>query len=157
MLRSDESGQAMVEVAIGLFLLLVLTMAAIDFGYMFSTKVTLQNAVRQAGRYAMTGRCITGSDGSCSKTRYNSIVATLQDYSLGFLNSNNTGDVTFVCTDKGGGCPNQAGGPGDQVTISVAYPYGFLSPLLAAFFPSHAYTVRVSAAFTNEQFPPSAS
>jgi Flp pilus assembly protein TadG len=156
MFRKDE-GQAMVEVALSLSLLLLLTFGAIDFGYLFSTKVTLQNAVRQAGRYAITGQCITGTDGSCSQSRYNSIVKALQDNSLGFLNTSNASDISITCTNNGGGCPSNAGGPGDLVTISVAYPYGFLSPLLAAFFPSHAYTIRVSSAFTNEPFPPTAS
>ena len=153
----DDSGQALIEVALSLMLLLVFSMAAMDFGYLFSQKLTLQNAVRQAGRYAITGQCITGSNGSCSVTRYNSVVQTLQNTSLGYLNTSNTGDVSMTCTNEGGGCPNSAGGPGDLVTISVSYPYTFLSPMLAAFFPSHAYTIKVGASFTNESFPPSAS
>ncbi len=157
MKRTDDQGQALVEVAFSLFLLVLLSMAAIDCGYLFSTKVTLQNAVRQAGRYALTGQCITGSNGSCTQTRYNSIVQTLQTSSVGFLNASNSGDITISCTNTGGGCPNNAGGPGDLVTISVSYPYRFVSPLMAAFFPFHAYTIRVSAAFTNESFPPAAS
>ena len=153
----DESGQSIIEVGISLMLLLVFSMAAMDFGYLFSQKLTLQNAVRQAGRYAITGQCVTGSNGSCSVTRYNSVVQTLQNTSLGYLNTSNTGDVSMTCTNEGGGCPNSAGGPGDLVTISVSYPYTFLSPMLAAFFPSHAYTIKVGASFTNESFPPSAS
>lgn len=152
-----DSGQALAETAISLSILLVLAMATIDFGYLFFTKLTLQNAVRQADRYAVTGQCISGSDGTCTQTRYNSIIATLQDNSLGLLNAGNTGDVSVTCTNDGGGCPNNAGGPGDLITISVSYPYSFLSPLLAAFFPGHAFTVGVSATSLNEPFPPSAS
>jgi Flp pilus assembly protein TadG len=155
-LRGD-SGQSVTEVAISLMLLVSFSMAAMDFGYLFSKKLTLQNAVRQAGRYAITGQCITGSNGSCSITRYNSVVQTLQNTSLGYLNSSNTGDVSMTCTNTGGGCPNNAGGPGDLVTISVSYPYTFLSPMLAVLFPNHAYTIKVGASFTNESFPPSAS
>jgi TadE-like protein len=117
----DDSGQALIEVALSLMLLLVFSMAAMDFGYLFSQKLTLQNT------------------------------------SLGYLNTSNTGDVSMTCTNEGGGCPNSAGGPGDLVTISVSYPYTFLSPMLAAFFPSHSYTIKVGASFTNESFPPSAS
>lgn len=157
MKQPNDSGQSMVEMAICLFLLLVMVMATIDFGYLFSSKVTLQNAVRQAGRYAITGQCITAGDGSCSKSRYNSIVTTLQNYSLGLLTSSNIGDVTIRCVDKGGGCPNAAGGPGDIVTISVAYPYPFLTPFISPFFPQHKCTINVSASFTNEPFPPSES
>ncbi len=143
--------------AISLSILIAMAMAAMDFGYLLSTKLTLQNAVRQAGRYAVTGQCIAGSDGSCTQTRYNSVVKALQDSSLGMINANNTNDITMVCTNKGGGCPNNAGGPGDLVTISISYPYGFLSPILASFFPSHSYTIKVGTAFINEPFPPSAS
>lgn len=154
---SDDSGQGVIEIALSLSLLLLLIMVTIDFGYLFSTKLTLQNAVRQAGRYAITGQCVQ-SNGSCSLTRYNSIVQTLEAASLGVVNSNNAGSVvTISCNNQGGGCPNGAGGPGDVVTISVNYPYHFLSPVLAPFFHGSSYTIKVSAAFANEMFPPTQS
>jgi Flp pilus assembly protein TadG len=153
----NDSGQSLVEAAISLSLLLMLAMATMDFGYLFYTKLTLQNAVRQADRYAVTGQCTTGSDGTCTQTRYNSIVATLQDNSLGLLNTGNSADVSLACTNNGGGCPNNAGGPGDLITINVSYPYSFVSPVLGAFFPGHAYTIKVSSTSMNEPFPPGAS
>jgi Flp pilus assembly protein TadG len=147
----------MVEMAFAASVFLSLLMATIDFGWMFSNKLTLQNAVRQAGRYAITGQCIE-SNGACSLSRYNSILNTLENYSLGLINSNNAGsDVTISCTNQGGGCPNGAGGPGDIVTITVTYPYSFVTPFLAPLFPNHSYTIKVSAAFTNEPFPPGQS
>src|ERR1700761_3239598 len=99
----NDSGQSLAEAAISLSLLLMLAMATMDFGYLFYTKLTLQNAVRQADRYAVTGQCISGSDGTCTQTRYNSIVATLQDNSLGLLNSGNSADISLACTNNGGG------------------------------------------------------
>ncbi len=153
----NDCGQAMVEMAIAASVLLLLFMATIDFGWMFSNKLTLQNAVRQAGRYAITGQCIQSS-GSCSLSRYNSIVQTLESYSLGLINSSNVNSyVTITCTNLGGGCPNQAGGPGDIVVITVNYHYHFVTPALAPLFPNHSYNIKVSAAFTNESFPPGQS
>jgi len=150
-----DSGQTMVETAFAISVLLTLMMATVDFGWLLSNKLTLQNAVRQAGRYAITGQCIE-SNGSCSETRYNSILTTLENYSLGRINSANVGSVvSFTCTDQGGGCPSGAGGPGDVITIKVSYPYQFITPAIAACFPSHTYTITVSASFTNEPFPPS--
>jgi Flp pilus assembly protein TadG len=145
----------MIEVAISLAVFLLLIMGTIDFGFLLSTKVTLQNAVRQAGRYAITGNCVTQSNGTCN--RYNSIIQTLQNASTGLLNNSNTGDITISCLSNGGGCPNNAGGPGDVVTITVNYPYHFLSPLISTFFSNRPYNVKVSAAFTNEAFPPASS
>jgi len=158
MVKANDSGQSLVETALSLLCFLFLVMGIIDFGYMTYAKATLQNAVRQAGRYAITGQCITGSGGTCSESRYNSIIQTLQNFSNGLLTSSNTAtDVTISCINQGGGCPNNAGGPGDVVTISVNYPYPLLTSLIAKFFPGGSYTIQVSAAFTNEHFPPSQS
>jgi len=158
MAKANDSGQSLLEVAFALWVFLLLVFGIMDFGYLMSTKATLQNAVRQAGRYAITGNCITGADGSCSMTRYNSIVQTLENTSLGLINNGNvSSDLTIACTNQGGGCPNNAGGPGDVVTISVSYPYPFITPWIAPFFPSRSYTINVSAAVTNEPFPPGQS
>ncbi len=154
MTKANDSGQALVEVAISLSIFLLLVLATIDFGHLFSTKLTLQNAVRQGGRYAITGQCITGSDGTCSQSRYNSIIQTVENAALGMLNSS---EIQLVCTDKGGGCPNLAGGPGDIITINVTYPYHFMTGPVGVFFPGKSYTIKVSSAFTNEVFPPSQS
>ena len=158
MRKPNDCGQALVETAFSVSLFLLLVMATFDFAYMTFAKLTLQNAVRQAGRYAITGQCITGSGGSCSQTRYNSILQTLEDVSIGLLNSSNVNSyANITCSNQGGGCPNGAGGPGDVVTISVTYPYPFITPLIAPFFPNRSYSIRVSSAFTNEAFPPSQS
>lgn len=155
--RPNDSGQTMIELAFAASVFLTLLLAVIDFGWMFSNKLTLQNAVRQAGRYAITGQCFQ-NNGSCTLTRYNSILQTLENYSLGLINSNNvSSDVAITCTNQGGGCPNPGGGPGDIITITVTYPYQFVTPVIAPLFPSHSYTIKVSAAFTNEAFPPSQS
>ena len=158
MKKKNDSGQALVEVAISLSVFLLLAMGTIDFAIMFNHKLTLQNAVRQAARYAITGQCILGANGTCSLSRYNSILSTLETASTGLLNANNVGsDVTITCIDGGGGCPNNAGGPKDIVTINVAFPHQFMMPLIAPFFHNNPLTIKVSASFTNEQFPPGAS
>ena len=154
MAKANDSGQTLVEFAISLSIFLLLVLGVIDFGYLYSTKVTLQNAVRQGGRYAITGECITGSDGSCSQTRYNSILQTVENASLGRLNSS---QISITCQDEGGGCPNGAGGPGDVVTITVTYPYNFMTGPIGKFFPSKSYTLTISSTFTNEIFQPSQS
>jgi Flp pilus assembly protein TadG len=154
MVKANDSGQTLVEFAISLPIFLLLVLGVIDFGYLSSTKVTLQNAVRQGGRYAITGNCITGSDGTCSQTRYNSILQTVETAALGSLNSS---QISITCQDEGGGCPNGAGGPGDVVTITVTYPYHFMTGPIGAFFTGNSDTLKVSSAFTNEIFPPSQS
>src|ERR1035437_686241 len=108
MTKANDSGQTLVETAISLSVFLLLVLGTIDFGYLFSNKLTLQNAVRQGGRYAITGQCITGSDGSCSQSRYNSILTVVKKASLGLFNSSQTQQK---CPEGGGGSPPLAGGP----------------------------------------------
>ncbi len=157
MTNAKDSGATLVEFAMALSLFLLLILGTLDFAYLFYTKLTLQNAVRQAGRYAITGQCVTNPNGTCKVNRYNSIIQTLQTTSIGLLNASNLGDINIVCTNNGGGCPNNAGGPGDIVTITVTYTYNFLTAPISKFFAGGKYRYTVSAAFTNEPFPPGQS
>ena len=49
-------GQTLAEFAISLPLLLILVFGIVEFGRMFQSWVTIQNAARAAARYAVTGR-----------------------------------------------------------------------------------------------------
>ena len=155
MRKTNDSGQALVEIAFSLGIFLLLVWGTIEFGSMYSTKMTLQNAVRQAGRYALTGQCVETA-GSCTESRYNSIIATLEGTSDGLITPSNAGDISVTCINEGGQCLSNAGGPGDMVVITVTYPYKFLTGPISRFFPS-GYTISVSASFKNEMFPPSQS
>ena len=158
MKRKNDSGQAIVEIAISLSVFLMLAMGTVDFAIMFNHKLTLQNAVRQAGRYAITGQCQAGANGTCS--RLAGITTTLEAASAGLINANNFNSVvTISCTpgDGGAGCPTNTGGPKDVVTIQVAFPHRFLMPLIAPFFRNQPLMINVAATFTNEPFPPGQS
>jgi len=140
-----DSGQSIVEFALCALILFMLVFAIIDFSYLFYAKLTLQNAVRQGGRYAITGQAISG------KSRYLSILTTVQNFSMGMATSSNT----TVCGQiLGCQC---GGGPGETVTVKVTYPYKFITPLIARVFTNGTYTVTVSSSFKNEQFPPSST
>ncbi|MFZ0313820.1 MAG: TadE/TadG family type IV pilus assembly protein [Candidatus Korobacteraceae bacterium] len=163
MTKRNDSGQALIEVAFSIGIFLLLVMGTIEFGNLFNTKSTLQNAVRQAGRYAITGQCIGGA-GTCTESRYNSILTKVENTSDGYINSGNVAtDVSVTCADGGSGCLNSsgtadpAGGPGDLITITVTYPYAFVTGPIAKFFGGGTYTITVSSSFKNEAFPPSQS
>lgn len=138
-----DTGQTLVEFAISALVFLLLVFSIIDFSYLFFAKLTLQNAVRQAGRYAITGQAMP------SKSRLASILQTARDYEMGFATSTNT----TVSSTVGGS--NSGGGPGDTVTVTATYNYRFMTPLVAVFFTHGAYTITVSSTFKNEPFPPS--
>jgi len=136
-----------VEVAMVLPLLFMLLCAVIDFSHLFYVEMTLQNALREAGRYATTGNHLT-SNGT-TLTRVNSIIATAQQAAAGLNVSSNSINISSV---KGGA--GSAGGPGDIVTISTTNTVQMLTPVIAPFFkPNGTYNVTVSVSFKNEPFP----
>ncbi len=143
--RREEAGSSMLEFAFAGAVFFFLIFSIFDFSYLYMYKMELQNAVRQAGRYAITGQSMP------SLNRYSSILQTVDNLSSGLANSGNT----TVCSSTGG-C-GSAGGPGDVVTITVDYTYHFATPFVGAFFPNHQYVIKVSSSFTNEAFPPSES
>ena len=52
-LRKSQAGQAMVEMALALPVLLMLVGGIIDFGWLFYNKIALNNAAREGARYAV--------------------------------------------------------------------------------------------------------
>src|ERR1017187_6789211 len=138
-----DSGQTLVEFAIAALVFLLLIFAVFDFSYLYFAKLTLQSAVRQGGRYAITGQAMT------SKTRYDSILQTVKDSSLGFATNSNA--TISIYSALGGS--QTAGGPGDTITIAVTYNYYFITPMLAVLFTNGTYQFNVSASFKNEPFP----
>src|SRR6266571_8289178 len=52
--RRGQRGQAMVEFALGLPLLLMVVFAIVDFGRAYSVYVTITNAAREGARYGVT-------------------------------------------------------------------------------------------------------
>ena len=57
-MRRNTSGQSLVEFAIVLPLLLLVFFGIFEFGRFYFTKLTLQHAVREATRFAITGNVL---------------------------------------------------------------------------------------------------
>jgi len=155
----DTSGQTLVESALSATVLILFIFGSLDIGCLFFAKVTLQNAVRTAARYAITGNCGTngGVGSNCFVTgpqdRLNVILQTVTNYSF----SVRPVVVSVQCVQ--GSCPaaagqgsNNAGGPGDTVKVSATYTYYPI--ILGQFFDGGSYTFTVSSSFKNEAFPP---
>lgn len=154
--RGDESGQSMLEFAMSAVVFFAIFFAVIDFGFVFFAKVALQNAVRQAGRYAITGNC--GSGGNCFGATGNRlpIITQIVKNDSYFLNPT----VTVTCIS--GSCPGYgggAGGPQDVVQITATYTwYPFvLTKFLPGSIPGGHVPITVSSIFKNEPFAPPSS
>jgi Flp pilus assembly protein TadG len=137
-----------VEFAIVLPIFFLLVFGILDFGRLFYVEMTLQNAVRQAGRFAATGNHTTSNGNTLSRVA--SIVQVAQDAAPTL----NLSAANIQISSLSGGTGN-AGGPDDTVTISISEKLQLMTPLIARFFPGGIYSFTVSSTFRNEPFPPS--
>ena len=154
----SESGQSLVETALCALLFWLFIFGTFDFGFLYYTKVTLQNAVRQAARYAVTGNCTSApcfDPSNGSGDRLNTILQTVSDYSFGLNATVSVSCIQGSCLSTYGYGTNNAGGPGDTVQISAQYT--FRPIILHNIFTGGSYTYTVSSTFQNEHFAPPAS
>jgi Flp pilus assembly protein TadG len=147
--RKSRHGQATVEFAMVVPLFFLLIFGMIDIGRLFFVQVTLQNAMRQAGRYAVTGNKVSG------QSRVDSITQVAQQASVGtgLSNIQITSQTAGVTSTNG-----DAGGPGATVTISLTTQLKLYTPLIGRYFGTNGvYTFTVSTTFRNEPFDPSST
>jgi len=144
-LRS-RSGQSLVEFALVAPLFFLLVFGITDFGRLFFTQETLQFALREAGRYAVTGQHKADPNKAGSNlSRVASIIAVAKEKAIGI-------DVSNVVVSSGG-VNNFAGNPGDTVVVSLTTNLRLITPMIGRFFgPSQTYTFTVQTTFRNEPF-----
>lgn len=144
--RVRRSGVSLVETALAVPLLLLLVFGTVDLGRVLFGHLTLQHAVREAGRFAVTGRTLGGIRGD--HPRLDSVIEIVVGDAKPFPLS--TADVHVSSASGGEG---SAGGPGDVVTISVRYPITLLTPMIGKCFRNGQFIVEVASTFRNEFFP----
>jgi Flp pilus assembly protein TadG len=142
----ERRGEGLVEFALVLPMGLLLMFAVIDLGRYYFVRETLEHAVRQAGRYAITGQS------SPPLNRVNSIAAVASNSAAGL----DTTAIVISSSAVGSGIwtNNWAGAPGDNVKISLTTTIGFFTPGIGRYFgASQSNTFTVSVTFRNENFP----
>jgi hypothetical protein len=128
---------------------------------MFYVNLTIQHAVREGARYAITG----SGDGSCGGTVRSCAVAKIRNSSVGLCDKNPC-TITFyrllsgdppvedpLPTDPNDPGSSVVGGPSELIVIRVAYSWPLLTPIIKPFFPDGKYSFTVGATMRNEPFP----
>ncbi len=141
-LRCNTSGQSLVEFAIVLPLLLLMFFGIFEFGRFYFTKLTVQHAVREATRFAITGNTLTDPETGEPIDRAGSIVRVILD------NTNNL-DVNL---DGITITPADGGGPQDIVRVHVEFQYDLTIPLIQHIVPDGHLNFSFSTAMRNEAF-----
>jgi Flp pilus assembly protein TadG len=104
----DESGQALVEFAIVLPLLIAVVLGIVQFGIAYNNYVTLTNATRVGARKAAVSRFLGDSGASAQAAT----VAAAPNLKL------KTSDV-IIAVSPGGSWTT----PGSDVSVSASYPF----------------------------------
>ena len=135
--RRDDKGQSMVETAIVLPLLLLLTFGIIEFGVLLYVNLALENGVSQASRLGITG------NGGAS--RQASILAELRRSTPTLTIDDSHIEFTHLA---GGAWVSGLGGAGDVSKLTVTYPHQLvvLTPLVSG----GRVTLRAESAMKNE-------
>ena len=136
-----ERGSMLVEAAVVLPLLLLLLFAITEFGRLFYTKITVESAVRQAARFAVTGNLLEdpGSPGN-DLSREDGIKQYVVTHAAGV-----TVDPSRITVEPLGG-----GGPGDLVKVTAEHTFRFVAPIVGRFFDDGEYTFTYTATMKNE-------
>ena len=111
-IRSGERGQAMVEFAIVVPILLVLVFGIIQFGIVFNHSLTLTDAVRAGARQGAVSRTLPGGAGAA----FAATEARVRSAAQGSLSD--AGDPTALVVTV-----TSTFAQGSDVTVKASYPY----------------------------------
>lgn len=146
--KEQPPGASIVEFALVVPLFFVFFFAVFDFAQLFYCQMTLQNAVRQACRYATTGNHLADpAHAGHTLSRIASIMQVAQQAAGGL-------SVSGIQISSTTGGTGSAGGPDDTVTVSLTSHVALATPAVAKVFPGGTYTFTVSVSMKNEPFPP---
>ena len=111
----NKKGQALVETALILPIIILILMGIIDFGLLFNNYLVVSNASREGARNAAVG---------ATDIEIVSIVGTVSG----------TLDVSKITTEIS---PSESlRKKGDEVAVTVKYDYKLFTPVISAFFSS---------------------
>jgi Flp pilus assembly protein TadG len=141
---SDRRGQAMVEFALVLPILVLLLVLAVDFGRVFFQWVGVSNASRIAANYAARNPDAWDSTPDAgSQNEYRLLVAR----DLNPLNCLAPDDTEYDATDVPN--PTFTGFEvGDQTSATIQCRFSVLTPIAALFVGGQTFTVTAESTFT---------
>lgn len=158
--RRGTAGATLVEFALVAPAFLLLLFGIVEFGLLFWTTLTMQHAVREGARYAISGQRDLDPDAG-NRQRYRAVMAKVRDDAMGLYDL----AAPAVATAINGGPfrvygdaeqyhDGMFGGPGDIVVLRLDCTWPLTTPLIKPFFAASggAYRFSVAATMKNEAF-----
>lgn len=146
--RRDARGQSLVEFALVLPVILLLTMVVLDFGRVYLGYVNLQNMARIAANFAADNATAWGTPGNATTRGYYSdrIVADARASNCSLPMVGNVPQVpapTF--TDRGSN--GTTADLGDSASVSLTCTFPIVTPFISAIFGTNGLSVSASSEF----------
>lgn len=150
-----DRGAATVEFAIVATLLFSVLLAIVDFGQLFWTNLTMQHAVREGVRYAVTGQSGLAPVPSSANARCDAAVAKIREQAMGLYER--TGASATFKTVASDGTIRTLGagscyGASQIIIVQVNAAAALWTPFLAPLFRDGEYRFTVSTTMKNEAF-----
>ena len=140
-LRGCPAGQALVEFALVVPIVLLLFVGIFEVGHYYFARLSLRHSVLEAGRYAVTGNQLIDEETGDTVSRAASIEHMLR----------RAAPTVPVDLERIVILPPDGGAPGEIVRVSATYSYAFSLPMIGKFFPE-GLDFTVSTAMKNEPF-----
>jgi len=160
----NQKGQTTVEFAAAALALFSTVFIIIDLSMMYYVNLTMQHAVREGARYAITGQKGASAD------RKAALIQKIKDSSNGLYDRNASGQkdptvsvLTPTATPSASATPfpnytgvqvTDTGAPDQIIIVRLNYAWPLLSPFLKPIFTNGQYTFTASATMKNEQWGP---
>ncbi|WP_338760084.1 TadE family protein [Massilia sp. METH4] len=151
-IKRRQTGATLVEMAFLTPVFLLVLMALVEFGMMFFVTLTMQYAVREGARYAITGQSDLDPAKS-GKQRSAAVIQKIRDSSMGMYDK--VGPVIVVNDTKyeSGAYGNATfGTAGDLIVLRLNCAWTVTTPIISAFFADGKYRFAVAATMRNEDF-----
>ncbi|MBN3767570.1 TadE family protein [Burkholderia sp. Ac-20365] len=156
--RRRQWGVATVEFAFIAPVLFFLLCMVMDLGIALWVNLTMQYAVREGARYAVTGQ--TGLDpDQKNPQRYLAVIEEIREQSMGLYSLVNPSYAITVnngkaqsYSDNASYTANMFGNPGDIVVLQINCAWPMITPMIRSFFPGGFFNFSVAATMRNEGF-----
>ncbi len=168
-ITGNEKGATTVEFAIVAILFFTVLFSIVDFALMAFVNLTMQHAVREGTRFAITGDTEGAEADSDARyddnERFRAMLAKIEDSSLGFYsvvldpgediiveNTNQEGYTAEGEDDEGTYNYYYPGGAGEIIVLKLNCTWPLLTPLIKPFFTDGEYNFTVASTMRNELF-----
>jgi hypothetical protein len=140
----------MVEMALVMPLLFLLTFSIVDFASLFYVYLALENGVSQATRYGVTGNLMDDpANPGTPLSRVDSIKTAMRQATPTLT----IADTAFTFNHMPAGSSSWVagtGGPGDIEKVTVDYTWDIITPIMRPFFTGGQIRFSVDSAMKNE-------